>query len=176
MSERSEATSRLLSALRVTRLGLAAYAIALGVLALDQLSKYWILHVLDLSHREPIRVLPFFKLNFVDNPGVSFGLFRADSDGGRWLLVFFALAVVAALVVWARRAGSLLTAVALGLVMGGAVGNNLIDRIRFGAVTDFLDFHPIFPWVFNVADSAISVGVALLLIEAFARPKEPSAT
>ena len=96
---------------------------------------------------------------------------------GLWgWLVAFALAVVAALAFWARRAASLLTAVALGLVMGGAVGNNLIDRIRFGAVTDFLDFQPIFPWVFNVADSAISVGVGLLLIEAFARGKQPAAT
>ncbi len=159
----------------VSRFGLLAYAIALAVLALDQLSKFWVLKVLDLSHRDPLRILPFFKLNFVDNPGVSFGLLRADSDVGRWLLVAFALGVVAALAVWAHRAASLLTAVALGLVMGGAVGNNLIDRIRYGAVTDFLDFHPIFPWVFNVADSAISVGVGLLLIEAFARGKQPAA-
>ncbi len=81
----------------VSRFGLLAYAIALAVLALDQVSKFWILKVLDLSHREPLRILPFFKLNFVDNPGVSFGLLRADSDIGRWLLVAFALAVVAAL-------------------------------------------------------------------------------
>ncbi len=159
-----------------TRLGFTAYVIGLAVLALDQLSKYWVLHVLDLGRRPPIKVLPFFHLSFVDNPGVSFGLLRADSDAGRWLLVVFALAVVAALVVWARKVTSWLTAVALGLVMGGAIGNNLIDRIRFGAVTDFLDFHPLFPWVFNVADSGISVGVTLLLIEAFARGREPSAT
>ncbi len=75
--------------------------------------------------------------------------------------------MVAALAVWAHRAANLLTAVALGLMMGGAVGNNLIDRIRLGAVTDFLDFSPIFPWVFNVADSALNIGVALLLIELF---------
>ncbi len=151
----------------VSRFGLLAYAIALAVLALDQLSKFWVLTVLDLSHRPPLPILPFFRLTFVDNPGVSFDLLRADTDVGRWLLVAFALAVVAALAVWAHRAANLLTAVALGLMMGGAVGNNLIDRIRLGAVTDFLDFSPIFPWVFNVADSALNIGVALLLIELF---------
>ncbi len=147
------------------RFGLLAYGIALAVLALDQLSKFWVLTVLDLSHRPSLPILPFFRLTFVDNRGVSFDLLRADTDTGRWLLVSFALAVVAALAVWAHRAANRLTAVALGLMMGGAVGNNLIDRIRLGAVTDFLDFSPIFPWVFNVADSALNIGVGLLLID-----------
>jgi signal peptidase II len=108
------------------------------------------------------------------NPGVSFGLLAAKGDVGRWLLVGFAAAVVVALGFWARRSTRVLTALAVGLVMGGAIGNNVIDRVRFGAVADFLDFSGLgFKWVFNVADSAISVGVALLLLEMFLGAKTP---
>lgn len=155
---------------QVTRLGVMAYVIAAVVAVLDQISKYWVLDVIHL--REPIPVLPFFQLSMVWNQGVSFGLLRAGSDEARWTLVAFALVVVIALAVWSRRPARPLTAVALGLVMGGAVGNNLIDRVRFGAVADFLDFHALyFPWIFNLADSAISIGVALLLIDSFVSPK-----
>ena len=156
---------------RIPRLALLAYAIALMVVVVDQLSKYWVLSVLDLAHRPPIKLLPFFRLSFVDNPGVSFGLFRADAPAGRWLLVLFALVFIAVLVVMAWKATQPRLAVILGLVLGGALGNNLIDRVRLGSVTDFLDFHPIFPWVFNVADSAITIGVALYLLDSFLRPK-----
>ncbi len=163
-------------AFRVTPLALMAYAIAIVVVALDQLSKYWVLQVLDLPHRPPIKVLPFFHLSFVDNPGVSFGLLRADTPAGRWILVLFALVFIAVLAVLAWRAASARMAVILGLVLGGALGNNLIDRVRLGSVTDFLDFHPIFPWVFNVADSAITIGVALYLLDSFIRPKDGATT
>ena len=167
--ERSGAPPR---GLRITALGWAAYALAVVVAALDQASKYWVLHVLDLPDRPPLHVLPFFQLTMVWNQGVSFGLLRADSGSGRWLLVAFALAVVGALAVWTHNVRRPLAAIALGLVMGGAIGNNLIDRVRFGAVADFLDFHALaFPWVFNVADSAITVGVVLLLLDSFVRPK-----
>jgi signal peptidase II len=160
-----------------TRWGLIAYAIAAAVIVLDQLSKYWVLTVAQLQDKGPIQVAPMFQLTMVWNPGVSFGLLRADSIAGRWILVAFAAAIVAALAVWARRVDRALTAVALGLVMGGAAGNNLIDRVRFGAVADFLDFHRLyFPWVFNVADSAISVGVALLLLDSFLRREPAPAT
>jgi signal peptidase II len=156
----------------VTGLGIMAFAIAAVVVVLDQISKYWILQIVHLPDRAPIRVLPFFQLTMVWNQGVSFGLLRADTLVGRWLLVLFALAVVAALAAWARNVRRPLTGVALGLVMGGALGNNLIDRVRFGAVADFLDFRELmFPWIFNVADSAISVGVALLLLDIFLQPK-----
>ena len=163
---------------RVSCWGLLAYAIAAVVIVLDQLSKYWVLQVIDLQQAGPVKVLPVFQLTMVWNPGVSFGLFRADSGSGRWVLVLLALAIVVALAAWARRLDRPLTAVALGMVMGGAVGNNLIDRVRFGAVADFLDFHALmFPWVFNVADSAISVGVALLLLDSLLRPNpRPPAT
>ena len=160
----------------VSRLGLMAYAIAAAVVVLDQLSKFWVLKVLNLPHRPPIEVLPFFQLSMVWNQGVSFGLFRADSELGRWLIVGFAIIVVSVLAVWAWGLQRRLTAVAVGLIIGGAVGNNLIDRVRFGAVADFLDFHKLFfPWVFNVADSAITVGVALLLLDGLMRPREEPA-
>ena len=150
----------------VTRLGLAAYGLAAVVAVLDQESKAWVLGPLDLPDRGVVEVLPIFRLSMVWNPGVSFGLLAARGDLGRWLLVGFAAVVVTVLALWARRMTRPLSALAVGLVMGGAIGNNIIDRVRFGAVADFLDFSGLgFKWVFNVADSAITVGVALLLIE-----------
>ena len=150
---------------RFTRLGRLAYVLALVIIALDQVSKYWVLHGLDLPRVGNIDVLPFFSLSMVWNPGVSFGLLRADADTTRWALAAFQLLVAIGLAVWARKADRTWLAVALGLVIGGAIGN-LIDRVRFGQVVDFLNFHGLhFPWVFNVADSAITVGVILLLIE-----------
>jgi signal peptidase II len=149
----------------VTPLGWLTYGLAVAVIALDQLSKYLILEVVDLPSRGAIAVAPFFQLSMVWNRGVSFGMLKAEVDLARWGLVLFSLVVAAALAVWARRGQRLLSAVALGLVMGGAVGN-LIDRVWFGAVVDFLDFSGLhFPWVFNVADSGITVGVALLLLD-----------
>ena len=160
---------------RFGRWGLTAYAIAAAVIVLDQLVKFWVLNLVQLQERGPVPVLPIFQLTMVWNPGVSFGLLRADTPAGRWILVGFATAVVAGLAWWARRIARPLTAVALGLVMGGAIGNNLIDRVRFGAVADFLDFHGLyFPWVFNVADSAITVGVVLLLLDSFLPARKPA--
>ena len=159
----------------ITKLGLYAYALAAAVLVLDQLSKLWVLHVLDLPSKGQIPVASFFRLTMVMNQGVSFGLLRADGPVGRWLLVGAALAVVVALIIWVRKADRRLFATALGLIIGGALGNNLIDRARIGEVVDFLDFSGLyFPWVFNIADSAISIGVVLLLIDSFA-PQGPTA-
>lgn len=152
----------------ITRLGLYAYVLAAAVTLLDQLSKAWVLGGLHLAERGQIPLLPFFRLTMVMNPGVSFGLLRAGTPAGRWLLVAAALTVVIGLAIWVRRADRPLFATAVGLVIGGALGNNLIDRARLGEVVDFLDFSGLwFPWVFNVADSAISVGVALLLLDSF---------
>lgn len=155
----------------VTRWGWTAYALALATIALDQLSKWWVLGVLDLPARLRIAVLPpVFNLTMVHNAGVSFGLLRADAALGRWALALFSFAVAGGLAWWARRAARPLSAAALGLVMGGAVGN-AVDRVRVGVVTDFLDFSGLhFPWVFNVADSAITVGVALLVLESVMTP------
>jgi signal peptidase II len=152
----------------VSTWGLYAYVLAAMVLILDQLSKWWILNVLHLDLKGQIAVLPVFRLTMVMNPGVSFGLMRADTALGRGFLVGAALIVVIALIAWVRRADRPLFATAIGLVIGGALGNNLIDRARLGEVVDFLDFSGLhFPWVFNVADSAISIGVVLLLWDSF---------
>lgn len=153
-------------------LGIYAYVLAAAVAIVDQLSKWWVLDGLHLPERGQIPVLPVFRLSMVMNRGVSYGLLRAETDLQRYLLVAAATVVVAVLVVWVRRADRPLFATALGLVIGGALGNNLIDRLRLGQVVDFLDFSGLgFPWVFNVADSAITVGVILLLIDSFFGPK-----
>jgi signal peptidase II len=156
---------------RWPRLG---FSLAAAVIALDQLTKWIVLGPLAFSPPEcrtmrvgcgAIELSPIFDLTMVWNRGVSFGLFQADSGLGRWLLVAFALAVAAALGLWLARTRRPFAAIALGLVIGGAVGN-LIDRARFGAVVDFLDFSGLyFPWVFNVADAAINVGAAFLVLE-----------
>ena len=146
-----------------------AYLLAAVVVALDQASKFWILNVVRLEERRHIDISSIFDLSMVWNRGVSFGLFRSP-DGQetiRWLLAAFAAAISLALIVWVRKAQRMWSGVGIGLIIGGAVGN-LIDRVRFGAVADFLDFSGLhFPWVFNVADAAINVGVAILLIETF---------
>lgn len=155
--------------MRVTRLGWAAYVLALATLLVDQLSKAWVLTRLHEAG-ESIRLLPILSLTLVHNPGVSFGLLRAG-DLSRWGLTAFSTLVAIGIGVWARRADKPLNAAALGLIMGGALGN-VIDRIRHGVVTDFIDVSPLhFPWVFNGADSAITLGVGLLLLEGVLAPK-----
>lgn len=139
---------------------------ALAVLALDQASKWWVLRVLDLPALRQVHVLPFFDLTMVWNQGVTFGLLQQESAWGSWLLAGVALVVVALLVVWMRRAERWVTAAALGAIAGGAVGN-VLDRLRFGAVEDFFHLHAWgYSWyVFNVADSAVVCGVAVLVLE-----------
>ncbi|MGE5564540.1 MAG: signal peptidase II [Parcubacteria group bacterium] len=147
------------------KLSASAYLIAAVTILLDQISKYWILNVFHLPAKGSVAVAGPFNLSMVWNRGVSFGLLRAEVDLARWGLVIFSLVVATMLAVWARKITRPLLTLAVGLIMGGAVGN-AIDRARFGAVADFLDFHQLyFPWVFNVADSAITVGVVLLLLD-----------
>jgi len=100
------------------------------------------------------------------NTGVSFGLFGGGA--GRWILSAFSVLVAIALAVWATRSDRKLMTAAIGLVMGGALGN-VFDRIRFGGVVDFLDFSGtgLFPWIFNIADAGITVGVVLLILDSF---------
>ena len=159
----------------MTRWGWRAYAIAAIVLALDQLSKYWILSVVRLPERATMEV--FWPLQFtrIWNEGVSFGLLQAEHDLVRWGLVVFSLGVAVLLSVWARSQTRLLPALGLGLVIGGAIGN-AIDRARFGAVVDFIDVQRLgfFPWIFNIADSGITIGVVLLLLDSL-RPQRPTA-
>ncbi|CAN5597330.1 signal peptidase II [soil metagenome] len=150
----------------ITRLGWTAYLIAAITVVLDQLSKAWILATLGAEQGASQAVLGPLYLTLVHNQGMSFGLFRGPEF--RWLLSLFSAAVVIGLAIWARKAIRPLMAAGLGLIIGGAIGNNLIDRIRYGHVVDFIDVSRMhFPWVFNVADSAISVGVALLLLDSF---------
>ena len=159
----------------VSRLGLYAYILAAGVLVLDQISKFWVVDVLHLADKGQIAVLPFFRLTMVMNQGVSFGLLRADGPVGRWLLVAAALAVVVGLVAWVRRADRALFATALGLIIGGALGNNLIDRVLYGKVADFFYFHAFgFGWyVFNVADIAVVLGAVTFIYDVL-KPSESS--
>ena len=114
-----------------------------------------------------IELSPVVDLQMVWNRGVSFGLLRADQDIARWGLVVLSFVISGVFFWWLRTAERRMTAAALGLVIGGALGN-VIDRIRFGAVADFIDFSmngKFFPWVFNVADAAITVGAILLAID-----------
>ncbi|MEE1562550.1 MAG: signal peptidase II [Alphaproteobacteria bacterium] len=144
------------------------------VTVLDQLCKWAMLEIV----MEPPRIIPvtsFFNLVLVWNRGVSFGfLGGASSQWIPWLLTVLALAIIATLGWWLRRAANRLMVLALGLVMGGALGN-VIDRLRFGAVMDFLDFHAAgLHWpAFNVADSAITVGATLILYDAFFVRRNP---
>jgi signal peptidase II len=142
---------------------------AVLVFVADQASKWWVLNVLHLPELGSVPLLPVLSLTMVWNQGVTFGLFHQDSAAGPWLLAGVALAVVVALVVWMRRAERALVAGALGAIAGGAVGN-VVDRIRFGAVVDFIHAHA-FGWswyVFNVADAAIVCGVAVLILDGLA--------
>lgn len=150
--------------MKLTRLAITAYAFAFIVIVVDQITKAWMIGM-DLREVGQIPVWAgVFSLSWVENTGVSFGLFGGGA--ARWALTVFSLAVSGVLAWWATRSDRRLLTSAIGLVMGGALGN-VIDRIRFGYVVDFLDFSGtgVFPWVFNVADSAITVGVILLILD-----------
>ncbi|MEE8516335.1 MAG: signal peptidase II [Alphaproteobacteria bacterium] len=151
---------------------LGAGAAAL-VLVLDQLSKWWVITRL-MNPPRVIEITPFFNFVMWWNKGVTFGLFASAPGWGRWVMVALSLAITAILVIWLLKVNDKLLALAIGLVIGGAVGN-VIDRIRFTAVADFLDFHVgLWHWpAFNLADSAITIGVGLLLIDAFLARREP---
>lgn len=160
--------------MKVTKFGWSAYVLALVVVALDQASKHWILNVLHLPERGSVPVAGPLNLTMVWNQGVSFGLLRADHDLMRWLLSAFSIGVAVMLAAWVRKAGRPILSIALGCLIGGALGN-VIDRLRFGAVVDFIDVSALnFPWVFNVADAAINVGIVLLLIDMLRGEKGPT--
>jgi signal peptidase II len=164
---------------KITPYGRFTYILAALVIVLDQISKWWIVGPLDLPSLGRIPVLPpLFNLSMVWNRGVSFGLLRAEADIGRWGLALFSIAIALGLGFWARGLDRRLPAVAIGLVIGGAVGN-VIDRIRLGAVVDFLDFSGLyFPWVFNVADCGVTVGMGLLILDSLIHksPTKPAET
>jgi signal peptidase II len=150
-----------------TRAGLVT---ALLVATLDQAIKLWLLFVYDLGTKGPVRITPFLDLVLIWNTGISYGWFQQDGPLGQWALLTLKAVAVALLWIWLARAGSRLTATAIGLIIGGAIGN-AVDRLAYGAVADFVLFHITtaswsFSWyVFNLADAAIVAGVVGLLYE-----------
>jgi len=151
----------------LTRLGLMAAVIAC---ALDQASKVWLLFSFDLANRGIVHLTPFLDFVLTWNTGISYGLFQQESEVGRLVLLALKVIGLAVLWIWLARAESKLTALSLGLIIGGGIGN-AIDRLAHGAVMDFVLFHITtqsfnFVWyVFNLADAAIVAGVAGLLYE-----------
>ncbi len=139
--------------------------VSAAVLALDQLTKWWIVFTVMQPPRI-IEVTPFFNLVMGWNYGISFGFLNSVPALAQWLLPMVVVVITAALGVWLYRTDRLRPALALGLIIGGALGN-LIDRLRFGAVADFLDFHAWgYHWpAFNAADSAITVGAVVLILD-----------
>jgi signal peptidase II len=148
--------------------------IALAVIALDQASKAWIVGFFAERSGEPVAVLtPFFNFVLTGNRGMSFGLFNNNAAMNTTVFTVLAAAIVIALIIWLRRVPNPLMRLAIGMIIGGAIGN-VIDRLMRGAVVDFLDFH-LGNWhwyAFNIADAAICLGVIALLLDGLlARPK-----
>jgi len=145
---------------------------AIAVLALDQASKLWLLFVFGIGHRGAVKVTPFFDLVLAWNVGISFGWFQNDSQIAQISLMVVKAVAVIVLAIWMARSRTLIATLALGLIIGGAVGNG-IDRFAYGAVVDFALFHlqiggNTYNWyVFNLADVAIVAGVAALLYDSF---------
>ena len=151
----------------IVGLGLAAC-----ITVVDQATKVWALDGWFFPPRT-IEVTSFFNLVAVWNSGISFGFLANHSEAMPYILTGFAIVVSLGLTIWLLRVHSRLLAAGLGLVIGGAVGN-VIDRLRFQAVVDFIDLHAVgFHWpTFNVADAAITIGVGLLLLDSFSRRDE----
>jgi signal peptidase II len=143
---------------------------ALAALALDQASKVWLLFVFDIAHRGAVKVTPFFDLVLELNTGISYGWFQNESPAGQAILFAVKAVAVIVLAIWMARSRTLTATIALGLIIGGAIGN-VIDRLAYGAVIDFALFHvqiggkPFNWYVFNLADVAIVAGVAALLYD-----------
>ncbi|MEM9840603.1 MAG: signal peptidase II [Pseudomonadota bacterium] len=150
-------------------------ALAGGVIALDQATKLWVLHLLELPMRfaNKIEISGIFDLTYTENRGISFGLF-AGGMVSRVLLSLVAVVISVFIIRWLAKVDRPVTAAGLGIILGGAIGN-LIDRVAYGFVVDFLDFSGIgFAYIFNVADAAINIGVGLLLLDALVLEKRRS--
>jgi signal peptidase II len=148
-------------------------AVALVAGVLDQASKLYLLFVYDLAANGPVEVAPFLDFILTRNTGISYGLFQSSGAAGQWVLLAIKVLAVTLLWIWLARARDRLTALSLGLIMGGALGN-AVDRLAYGWVVDFVHFHITtadwrFSWyVFNLADVAIVAGVIGLLYESLA--------
>lgn len=168
--EPSPAAGAMPADIRLKRNRSTALLIALIIFVVDQAAKWVVTYPLDLKGQpwREIHLLPFFDLRWVENNGVSLGLLSADNIWGRWLLVALTAAIAIFVAFWLWRERKRADAVALAMVLGGALGN-IVDRVRLGYVVDYADFH-IGAWrpflVFNVGDAAITIGVLLLLVRA----------
>jgi len=160
-----------------TRFGLVVAAIAC---ILDQALKVYLLRVFDLAANGPVRIGPFIDIILARNTGISYGLFQSQGPLGQWVLLAFKAGAVLLLLIWLAHAKDRLTALSLGLIVGGAVGN-AIDRLAYGWVADFVFFHIStsnwqFNWyVFNLADVAIVAGVIGLLYESLSADRAAKA-
>jgi len=151
------------------------FAVALVVLVLDQLAKWFVTHPLGLNQiGDQLVLLPIFNFTYTQNIGISLGQLPASSPLGRWLLVGLTAAIAIGVAVWIGRERNRIDRIALGMVLGGALGN-ILDRVRFGYVVDFAELH-FGAWrpflVFNVGDAAISIAVVILLLRAFLARKD----
>ena len=153
----------------------AGFAVAAATLVADQANKLFLLDVYDIEIRQPLRLGPYLDIVMAKNPGISYSLLSARSAAGRWALVAFVVLASGLIAWWLWRTTTRLVGVALGLILGGAIGN-AIDRFSYGWVADFYYFHVGgFHWyVFNLADVAIVAGVALLLLDALRPPPRPA--
>ncbi|WP_428079955.1 signal peptidase II [Candidatus Pelagibacter sp.] len=147
----------------MTRYGITISVLALMLILVTQQTLFAVFG----GSSQSMVITPFFNLVKVWNPGISFGMLQ-DIPNGQWVLSGLAIMIVAFLFVWLRKVDDRFTAIALGLIIGGALGN-IIDRLRFSAVFDYLDFHAFgYHWpAFNLSDSFIFIGVLLLLIDSF---------
>ncbi|WP_342359202.1 signal peptidase II [Terrarubrum flagellatum] len=142
--------------------------IAVSTLVLDQATKLWGLFIRRIAETGSVKLAPFLELIEVWNRGISYGLFQQHTEWGRWLLIAVSIIAAIGFSLWLRRTRDGVLAIALGLLIGGAVGN-LIDRLAYGAVFDFIHLHwgDLSWYVFNIADAAIVAGVAGLLYDAW---------
>jgi signal peptidase II len=151
------------------------FSVALVVFALDQLSKWIVTGPLGLNRiGDQLYLLPVFQFTYTQNPGISLGLLNATNPVGRWMLVGLTSAIAVGVAIWIGREKNRIDQVALGMVLGGALGN-ILDRTLHSYVTDFLDLH-FGEWrpflVFNLGDAAISIAVVILLLRAFVARKD----
>jgi signal peptidase II len=152
------------------------FAVALIVFALDQLSKWYVTGPLQLREVGQVFLLPIFQFTYTENNGISLGLLNATTEIGRWMLVGLTSAIAVGVAVWIGREKNRIDQIALGMVLGGALGN-ILDRSRHGYVVDFLDLHfgDFRPFlIFNIGDAAISIAVVILLLRAFLTRKDAS--
>jgi signal peptidase II len=149
--------------------------VALIVFAIDQFTKWLVTGPLRVSHiGDQMVLLPFFQFTYTENNGVSLGLLNATTEVGRWMLVGLTGAIALGVAYWMGREKNRIDQLALGMVLGGALGN-ILDRVRHGYVVDFADLHfgEFRPFlIFNVGDAAISIAVVILLLRAFLSRKD----